>query len=112
MRVPVAHEYTRRLRHPFPFLVRLPRRQERIIGSSMRTEIEPPTGNHRLSVMSVSMRRGPGGSALFNLNMRVGTMGKQFTAPELRAALEAAGSNAVSVTNTYGYFSLTMGHKP
>jgi hypothetical protein len=44
--------------------------------------------------------------------MRVGTTGKQFTAPELRGALEAAGFKDVSVTNTYGYFSLSMAQKP
>jgi len=54
---------------------------------------------------------GPMGPVLFNLNMRVGTMGKQFTAPELRGALEAAGFTDVSVTNTYAYFSLTTAYK-
>jgi hypothetical protein len=54
---------------------------------------------------------GPSGPVLFSLNMRVGTMGKQFTAPELRGALEDAGFHSVSVQNTYGYFSLTTAYK-
>ena len=54
---------------------------------------------------------GPPGPALFSVNMRIGTAGKQFTAPELRAALEQAGFTDVSVQNTYGYFSLMSGRK-
>jgi hypothetical protein len=44
--------------------------------------------------------------------MRIGTAGKQFTAPEMRAALEAAGFRDVTMQNTYGYFSLMRGRKP
>ncbi|MBV8087024.1 MAG: ubiquinone/menaquinone biosynthesis protein [Chloroflexi bacterium] len=54
---------------------------------------------------------GPLGPVLFSLNMRVGTAGKQFTVPELRAALETAGFDDVSVANTYGWFSLATGWK-
>jgi hypothetical protein len=55
---------------------------------------------------------GPLASALFSLNMRMGTAGKQFTAPELRRALEAVGFQNVSVQNTHGYFSLISARKP
>jgi ubiquinone/menaquinone biosynthesis C-methylase UbiE len=55
---------------------------------------------------------GPWGPVMFSLNMRVGTAGKQFTAPELRQALERAGFSDVSVQNTYGYFSLTSARRP
>jgi hypothetical protein len=54
----------------------------------------------------------PLGPVLFNLGMRVGTAGKQFTAPELRRDLESAGFTSVTFQNTYGYFSLTTAHKP
>jgi acetylserotonin N-methyltransferase len=55
---------------------------------------------------------GPTGPALFSINMRIGTAGKQFTAPEMRGALEDAGFRNVRVQNTYGYFSLMRGVKP
>jgi ubiquinone/menaquinone biosynthesis C-methylase UbiE len=54
----------------------------------------------------------PWGPVLFSLNMRVGTAGKQFTAPELRRDLESVGFTEISFQNTYGYFSLTTAHKP
>jgi len=55
---------------------------------------------------------GPFGPALFGLGMRIGTRGKQFTAPELRRDLEAAGFADVFVQNTFGYFSVVIGSKP
>jgi hypothetical protein len=55
---------------------------------------------------------GPVASALFSLSMRVGTAGKQFTAPELRGALTAAGFQNMAVQNTHGYFSLVSARKP
>jgi acetylserotonin N-methyltransferase len=55
---------------------------------------------------------GPSGPALFNAEMRIGTLGKQFTAPELRQALETAGFTDVVFQNTHGYFSLTWARKP
>jgi cyclopropane fatty-acyl-phospholipid synthase-like methyltransferase len=57
-------------------------------------------------------RDGPLGPALFSVNMRVTTLGKQFTVPELRTALEEAGFANVTVQNTYGYFSLACARKP
>jgi acetylserotonin N-methyltransferase len=54
---------------------------------------------------------GPFGAALFSLDMRVGTLGKQFTAAELGRALVEAGFADVSVVNTYGYFSLICARK-
>jgi hypothetical protein len=44
--------------------------------------------------------------------MRIGTLGKQFTAPELRSALEGVGFADVSVKNTTHYFSLLSARKP
>jgi hypothetical protein len=57
-------------------------------------------------------RDGPLGPALFSVNMRVTTLGKQFTVPELRMALEEVGFTNVTVQNTYGYFSLVCARKP
>jgi cyclopropane fatty-acyl-phospholipid synthase-like methyltransferase len=55
---------------------------------------------------------GPLASALFSLNMRMGTAGRQFTVPELRQALDAAGFEQATVQNTHGYFSLMSARKP
>ncbi len=55
---------------------------------------------------------GPPGPALFSVNMRIGTAGKQFSAPELRRALEGEGFREVSVQNTYAYFSLVSARRP
>lgn len=55
---------------------------------------------------------GPPGPALFSVNMRIGTAGKQFSAPELRRALEQVGFRDVSVQNTYAYFSLVSARRP
>jgi hypothetical protein len=55
---------------------------------------------------------GPFGPAMFSLNMRVGTMGKQFSAPELRQELERVGFVDATVANTHGYFSLMTARKP
>jgi hypothetical protein len=54
---------------------------------------------------------GPFGPALFSLDMRVGTLGKQFTAPELRGALTEVGFTDAGVVNTFGYFSLMSARK-
>jgi len=54
---------------------------------------------------------GPTGPALFSFGMLLGTWGKQFTAPEMRRDLEAAGFTDVSVQNSYGYYSLVTGRK-
>ena len=55
---------------------------------------------------------GPLASALYSLSMRIGTLGKQFSAPELREALESVGFTDVSVANTTHYFSLVSATKP
>ena len=55
---------------------------------------------------------GPLAPALYSLSMRIGTLGKQFTAPELRGALERAGFGDVTVTNTFGDFSVVSAQKP
>jgi acetylserotonin N-methyltransferase len=44
--------------------------------------------------------------------MRIGTLGKQFTLPELRGALQEVGFADVSVRNTTQYFSLLSARKP
>lgn len=55
---------------------------------------------------------GPVGPALYALMMRIGTRGKEFTAPELRRDLQAAGFGDVTVQNTFGDFSVVIGTKP
>ncbi len=55
---------------------------------------------------------GPFGPAMFSLAMRIGTLGKQFSAPELRQALESVGFVDARVQNTHGYFSLMSARKP
>jgi acetylserotonin N-methyltransferase len=54
---------------------------------------------------------GPVTAASFSVLM-LGTQGQQFTFPELKAMLEGAGFTGVTVTHTYGYYSLTVGTKP
>jgi hypothetical protein len=54
---------------------------------------------------------GPFSPALYSLSMRIGTLGKQFTAPELRQSLEGAGFGDVEVQNTFGDFSLMSARK-
>jgi cyclopropane fatty-acyl-phospholipid synthase-like methyltransferase len=55
---------------------------------------------------------GPIAPALYSLSMRIGTLGKQFTVPELRQALERVGFTHVTVQNTTHYFSLLSARKP
>jgi acetylserotonin N-methyltransferase len=55
---------------------------------------------------------GPLAPALYSLSMRIGTLGKQFTVPELRGALEGVGFTEVTVRNTTHYFSLLSARKP
>jgi O-methyltransferase domain/Dimerisation domain len=55
---------------------------------------------------------GPLAPALYGLSMRIGTLGKQFTVPELRGVLESLGFNDVAVRNTTHYFSLVSARKP
>ena len=55
---------------------------------------------------------GPFPAALYSLSMRIGTLGKQFTAPEMRQSLERAGFGDVEVHNTFGDFSLMSARKP
>ena len=55
---------------------------------------------------------GPLAPALYGLSMRIGTLGKQFTVPELRGVLESLGFTDVAVQNTTHYFSLVSARKP
>ena len=56
---------------------------------------------------------GPWPAAAFSLMMLVGTLGKQYTLPELREILESAGFTQVQATRTGGgYYSLVSARKP
>lgn len=55
---------------------------------------------------------GPLAPALYSLSMRIGTLGKQFTLPEMRRALQDEGFTDVGVQNTTQYFSLVSAVKP
>ena len=48
----------------------------------------------------------------FSLLMTIGTMGQQFTLPQLREILESAGYINVNSRNSYGYYSIVTGEKP
>jgi hypothetical protein len=53
---------------------------------------------------------GPLTAVSFSMLM-LGTQGQQFTLPELRQLLEAAGFTDVEARQTYGYYSLVVGRK-
>jgi O-methyltransferase domain len=57
-------------------------------------------------------RTGPLGPLCFSLQMLLATEGKQRSAAEHRAILEAAGFSDFAVTPTYTYFSLVSARKP
>ena len=87
--------------------------QQRTLLLQRAFECLPPDGRIFINEMLMSdAADGPWGPAMFSLQMRVGTMGKQFTAPELRQALESVGFRETSIANTYGHFSLTSARKP
>ncbi len=48
----------------------------------------------------------------FSLLMAMGTMGQQFTLPQLVEILESAGFENISSKNSYGYYSVVCGEKP
>jgi acetylserotonin N-methyltransferase len=48
----------------------------------------------------------------FSLLMAIGTMGQQFTLPELKDILSSAGFVNIQSINTYGYYSIVRGEKP
>jgi len=50
-------------------------------------------------------------AAAFSVLMLLGTRGQQFTYAQLRKMLEQAGFSEISVTSTYGYYSLVQGVK-
>jgi acetylserotonin N-methyltransferase len=54
---------------------------------------------------------GPLAPALYSLAMRIGTLGKQFSSPELREALQTIGFADVTIQNTTQYFSLVSASK-
>lgn len=56
---------------------------------------------------------GPWHAAAFSLLMLIGTLGKQYSLPELRAILESAGFTQVEAVRTGGgYYSLVSARKP
>jgi acetylserotonin N-methyltransferase len=76
-------------------------------------DVLPSGGTIFIHEMLLSdMADGPAAPALYSLAMRIGTLGKQFTAAELREALEDVGFTHVSVRNTTHYFSLLWATKP
>ena len=48
----------------------------------------------------------------FSLLMSIGTMGQQFTLPQLREILESAGFVNVNSHDSHGYYSIVTGEKP
>jgi acetylserotonin N-methyltransferase len=48
----------------------------------------------------------------FSLLMTIGTMGQQFTLPQLIEILESAGFTNISSCHSYGYYSVVSGEKP
>ncbi len=55
---------------------------------------------------------GPVATAGFSAQMLLGTQGQQFSYLELKTLLEDAGFKDVSVTHTFGYYSVVTGVKP
>lgn len=55
---------------------------------------------------------GPLTAAAFSLSMSYFTEGKQYTARELTDLLSRAGFTDITVTPTYGYYSIVSGRKP
>lgn len=53
----------------------------------------------------------PAPAVAFSLLMAMGTMGQQFSLPQLRAILEGVGFRNVSCQHSYGYYSLVRGEK-
>lgn len=56
--------------------------------------------------------KGPYPAIAFSLLMAIGTMGQQFTLPQLVDILESAGFTNISSLNTYGYYSIVSAEKP
>jgi acetylserotonin N-methyltransferase len=73
----------------------------------------PPGGTiHIHEMLLADGADGPQPAALYSLSMRIGTLGKQFSVPELREALESVGFTNVTLRNTTQYFSLLSATKP
>jgi hypothetical protein len=54
---------------------------------------------------------GPATAASFSMLMLLATQGQQFTFGELKTILDGAGFARAEATPTYGYYSITTGHK-
>jgi hypothetical protein len=75
-------------------------------------EALPPGGRIYLHEMLLAdTKDGPLTAASFSMAMAFRTRGKQFSAEELGALLHAAGFGEISVTPTYGYYSLVSASK-
>lgn len=74
----------------------------------------PPGGRIFLSeILTDDDHAGPWAAAAFSLMMLTGTLGKQYTLPELRAILEGAGFRHVTACRTGGgYYSLVTAQRP
>jgi len=55
---------------------------------------------------------GPPTTASFSMLMLLATQGQQFTFGESRAIMQDAGFVRIETKKTYGYYSITTGHKP
>ncbi|HEU0166166.1 MAG TPA: methyltransferase [Chloroflexota bacterium] len=76
-------------------------------------EALPPGGRIYLHEMLLNDNHdGPLTAALFSLLMCLGTRGKQFSSGDLQALLGKAGFGPISITETYGYYSLVSATKP
>ena len=76
-------------------------------------DILPAGGRIYLHEMLLNdTKDGPLAASLFSMNMCFFTEGKQFSGIELKTMLEAAGFRDVSITQTYGYYSLVSARKP
>ena len=76
-------------------------------------EALPPGGKILLHEMLLhDSGKAPYPAIAFSLLMAIGTMGQQFTLPQLRDILESAGFTNVTSMNTYGYYSIVSAVKP
>jgi hypothetical protein len=78
----------------------------------MNFEVLPSGGCIYLHEMMLEdTKDGPCTATSFSMNMMFFIKGKQFTAGELDSLLRSQGFVDISVTPTYGYYSLVRGKK-
>ncbi len=56
--------------------------------------------------------KGPYPAIAFSLLMSIGTMGQQFTLPQLKEILSSAGFTNIDSRHSYGYYSIVSAEKP